>query len=173
MYMKKLVVLLVLLSLCGCSSKKNKDEADYLRYKDNLLLIDNAPAFVESSDYFDATLEVTNNVNGFSYYLIIDNPRYAMYNVSVVAVIEGVTYDENTMAPNYGIFGEERLNLIPNQLYIEGGYVKGVVVNGVTNNDDFVLKVLVSWTNENNDKTHYEYLIIPSKEGMSIEGNYE
>ena len=159
--MKKLFLcLLLLLCLAGCSPVNNEiSEGDLMRYKDFIHLIENNGDFVEQSEFFDFEVVTEKIDSGYSFYLIIDNPRYAMYHVGAVAIIDGHDY-QNEMAPNVGIFGTETYNLIPNQSNVKNGYYKGILLNGLSSKESFDLKFVVSWTNNKHDQLSYVYGIV-------------
>ena len=81
----------------------------------------------------------------YRYYIILDDPKIAMYNVMMIAVENGVSYQEcETMVPSFGIF-EDRVSLVPGQVNYEEGYVKGISISGQSDKDTMDLLILVRW----------------------------
>ena len=81
----------------------------------------------------------------YRYYIILDDPKIAMYNVMMIAVENGVSYQEcETMVPSFGIF-EDRVSLVPGQVNYEEAYVKGISISGQSDKDTMDLLILVRW----------------------------
>lgn len=156
--MKKIITLvLILLLLCGCQNKgqKKADSNDrYLSIIDNIFTHND---FGNSSNYFDINAEVAKIDDGYRFYVTIDNPRNALYDVEALAVEQDVDYS-TTMAANVGIFEESEYCLIPNQTNPNRGYVEGIVISGVSANPEITLYVFVSFKNEDRSLTRYEYI---------------
>ena len=156
--MKKIItVLLVVLLLCACQNKgqKKTDASDrYLSIIDNIFTHND---FVSNSNYFDINAEVAKIDDGYRFYVTIDNPRNALYDVEALAVEEGVDYSK-IMAANIGIFEDSEYCLIPNQTNPNRGFVEGVVISGVSTNPEVTLYVYVSFKNEDRSLTRYEYI---------------
>lgn len=161
--MKKFIsILIISLILCGCSlpSQKRDDTNDrYLSIVDNIFSHND---FSNASNYFDINAELAKIDDGYRFYVTIDKPRNALYDVEVMAVEEGVDYSKN-MAASVGIFDEKEYSLIPNQTNSRKGYVEGLVVSGVSQNPETTLYVYVSFKNEDYSITHYEYIKLDVK----------
>ena len=153
---KLLITLILLLVLSGCSVDTNQDISANGRYFDMISLLKSNQKFMTSSDNFDIVGEVAKINDGYRYYIIIDNPHIALYNVEVLAIEEGIDYSKS-MACNIGIFEDTPYNLIPNQANVEKGYVKGLSVSGVSQNKNIRLKVLVLWQDKALANTYREY----------------
>ena len=96
---------------------------------------------------FDLRWEIAKTDEGYRYYVFIDNPRSALYNIKAIAVEDNSDYTKN-MAANIGIFETKRYNMIPNQSKVEDGYVSGISISGISSNSQINLRVLVQWENK-------------------------
>ena len=92
----------------------------------------------------------------YRFYVTIDNPKAAMYNVEAIAIESDVDYS-NEMAANIGLFEDTKYSMIPNQTNASKGFVKGVNISGVTKNENPVLYILVTWTNKDASATKREF----------------
>lgn len=156
--MKKIIVILLcLFTLVGCQGASN---SDLKLYNEMIEILSNADDFASSSKYFSTTFEVTSTSEGQRYYIVIDNPNIAMYDVSVIAFEEDAD-TENAFAPNAGIFDEE-INIVPNQINKDKGYVKGISISGLLTNNNPVVYCLVQWKDDKNTKVFREYLKLTS-----------
>ena len=151
--MKKLITLLLcFLMLTGCHS----NDASLKLYNEMIEILTNSDDYSNTSKYFTITYETTLTNDGLRYYIVIDNPLMAMYDVNVIAFEEGADTD-NEFAPNAGIFDEE-INLVPNQINIDMGYAKGISISGLCTDESKAILCLVQWKDENNSKVYREYL---------------
>lgn len=146
--MKKIILLIALvLLLNGCALVPAKDDKDvlYLNLIDSLNLRDKN-GFETNSEIFDLTFELNEIENGYRYYVTLDNPKYAMYGVSILAIEEGEDYSDK-MAANAGIFEDDDYYLVPGQAEPSKGYVKGISISGLSNSleEKPKLKVIVQW----------------------------
>ena len=152
--MKKIIaiLLLCLLILTGCHS----NDASLKLYNEMIEILSTSKDFNNSSKYFNVTYEVTNTNDGLRYYIVIDNPNMAMYDVNVIAFEEGADI-ENEFAPNAGIFDGD-INLVPNQINKDMGYAKGISISGLCSNEPKNVLCLVQWKDEKNIKVYREFL---------------
>lgn len=157
--MKKILTLLICLVLFGCQRDVKKVDVKTQNYLDLLHLLSSNEKFQYEAKHFNVEFELVKNNNEFQYYVIIDKAKVAMYNISVIAMIDGMNYTKN-MASNFGIFEKTNHNLIPNQSNMKRGYLEGVIVSGVSQKRDFILKILVQWSNESNTKLFQEFIIL-------------
>lgn len=100
--MKKILVVIVLLLLTGCTNKVEEDKYAYLEYKNNL---EEQKDFVsqeslEFNTYFNLVRETEEKV---TYSLVIDSPKVNMNNVKALLIHDFVTDD---IFPSVGIFDE-------------------------------------------------------------------
>lgn len=151
--MKKIIVILVVLfTLLGCS---NVDRENLKTYEDMASVLNDAKDYVSSSEYFDISVKCATVNDEERYYVTIDNPRIAMYDVKAMAFEDGSDIDVE-FAPNVGIF-DEIINLVPNQINRNDGFVKGITISGVCRSESPVILCLVQWINEDNSKVYREY----------------
>lgn len=145
---KILNVLLIGLLLCGCTrnSKDNLNQAGIETYETYYTEVISNGHYTETSQYFTLSYEMIRVEDGsYRYYIILDDPKIAMYNVMMIAVENGVSYQEcETMVPSFGIF-EDRISLVPGQVNYEEGYVKGISISGQSDKDTMDLLILVRW----------------------------
>ena len=159
---KILIILLSLLCLCGCQEigKENVDPNQrYFSLIDSIL---EHELFAESSNNYDISVEMAKIDGGYRYYITIDNPRSALYDVEAIAIENDVDYT-NTMAANVGVFEESEYTMIPNQKNPEKGYVSGLVMSGVTDKSETTLYVYVSFKSKDYSNIHTEYLKLNAK----------
>lgn len=145
---KILNVLLSGLLLCGCTrnSKDNLNQAGIETYETYYTEVISNGHYTETSQYFTLSYEMIRVEDGsYRYYIILDDPKIAMYNVMMIAVENGVSYQEcETMVPSFGIF-EDRVSLVPGQVNYEEAYVKGISISGQSDKDTMDLLILVRW----------------------------
>lgn len=159
-----LLFVLILFALCGCSEYGKQDIDPDKRY---FALIDNIKeydSFLDASNYFDIEAEMARIEGGYRYYVTIDEPTAALYDVEALAIEKDVDYS-NTMAANVGIFDEKQYSLIPNQKNPDKGYVSGLVISGTCDKPETTLYVYVSFKNEDFSNTHIEYFKLDAKFG--------
>ena len=146
--MKKIIALIVLIMLVsGCSSTNTSDYED--DYYSMISLINERDEFQTSSSYFDISTDISQISDGsYRYYVTIDNPRNAMYDVEVMAIEKDVDYS-STMAANVGVLTDETYNMIPNQVDTNLGFYEGISVSGISTLSSPVLYVLVQWQDSN------------------------
>lgn len=148
--------------LCGCDIKKQTSSDDD-KYLNLIETLNDRTTFVEKSEYFDITTDIAKTNDAYRYYIVIDNPKNAMYDVEAVAVEKGVNYTLN-MAANIGIFEETDYNLIPGQARPEKGYVSGLSISGVSSVPNPTLYLVVQWYSNKQD-IHQEF--------YQLEANFE
>ena len=155
--MKKLLcVFILLLTLCACDDSGKQVADPDERYMYIIEMISEHESFETASDYFDINVEMAKIENGYRYYITVDNPRIAMYDVEMLAIEKNVDY-RTQMAANVGIFDEKEYNLVPNQANVDQGYVKGLVISGVSKYPDTKLYVFVQYKNRDYSVTRSEY----------------
>ena len=157
------VLALMLLSSCKEIGREKADPNE--RYIYMVETLQEHELFAEKSSYFDISADMAKIEGGYRYYITIDNPRLAMYDVELLAIEKGVDY-LNNMAANVGIFEETKYNMIPNQSNPEKGYVKGIVASGVSSSPETTLYIFVQFKNADHTSAHSEYF----KLDVSYEG---
>ena len=155
--MKKLLLIIcLLLGLCACQEDGKQLANPDDRYMYIIEMIREHESFATSSDYFDIAVEMAKIENGYRYYITIDNPRIAMYDIEMLAIEKDVDY-RNNMAANVGIFEEKEYNMVPNQANIDQGFVKGIVVSGISVKPQTTLYIFVQFKNADYSTTRSEY----------------
>ena len=155
--------------LFGCNiDNKRIDPTE--RYMDMADLINSYDTFLDHSNYFDIhgeidIIEESEYKGKYRFYIFIDNPRIAMYDVEAMAIEKNKDY-ESQMAANIGIFDEIEYTLIPNQANPDKGYYKGIVISGISEKANTSLYVLVQWRNSEMSLLHREFF----KVDVSYEG---
>lgn len=161
--MKKLLLILVLvLLLFGCAEDPKKQANPDERYIYIIDMLKEHEVFQISSDYYDINIEMAKINDGYRYYITLDNPKIAMYDIELLAIEDGVDYLDQ-MAANVGIFEETQYNMIPNQANVAKGYTKGIVASGVSKRSDTALYIFVQFKNADYSKVHTEYFKLPVK----------
>ena len=156
--MKKILIsLILLLALFGCQ-KTSSEENKYYSF---LKLLEEREEFSSSSLNYDISYEITPIENEkYRYFITIDKPRIAMYDIEIMAFEQGKDYSDN-IAASAGILSTIQYNMIPNQSDVDKGYISGINISGESDNPHPVLLVLVQW--------HSRDLTIDSIEYFKIE----
>ena len=149
------LVCLLLLSACSLLNRNQNNSGD--RYTYLVDMLKEHSTYAHSSQYFDIDVEMARIEDGYRYYVIIDKPTLAMYDIEVLAIEPDGDY-QNNMAANVGIFEEEEYHMIPNQSNVQEGYVKGVIASGLTQNPEITLHIFVQFKNADYSTVHTEYL---------------
>ncbi|MBQ6494001.1 MAG: hypothetical protein IJI92_09090 [Erysipelotrichaceae bacterium] len=157
-----LTVLFLLLVMSGCVSDGKEVANPDDRYTYLIEMIEEHENFTDSSNYFDIAVEMAKISDGYRYYITIDNPRIAMYDIELIAIEKGVDY-RSRMAANVGIFEETSYNMVPNQANIEQGYVKGIVASGVSSEPETTLYIFVQFKNSDYSLSHSEYFKLDAR----------
>ena len=167
--MKKiLLIILLLISLCACNEDgKQKADPDE-RYMYIIEMISEHETFQDSSNYFDIAVEMAKISDGYRYYITIDNPRIAMYDIELLAIEKSVDY-RTQMAANVGIFEEKEYHMVPNQSNPDQGYVKGIVASGVSKNPITTLFIFVQFKNSDFSAVRSEYFKLDVSYGEQSE----
>lgn len=151
--MKKLFIILFLsLFLVSCT---DTDLENIRIYEEMINILNDAAEYNTSSSHYSISINFSRTAQEKRYYIVIDDPQIAMYDVKAIAFEEGpINSDE--ACPNVGIF-DESINLVPNQINKEKGFVKGISISGVYSGDEPTILCLVQWINEDNTKVYREY----------------
>lgn len=114
-------------------------------------LINERDEFKTNSSYFDISTDISRIADGgYRYYVIIDRPRNAMKEISMMVIEKDVDYSQ-TMAANIGVLTSEDFNMIPNQFNPNKGYYEGISASGVSTISNPTLYVLVQWKDGNSN----------------------
>lgn len=147
--MRKLLLMsMLVLLLVGCGSNAESDDKIKLEnYAYIYQTITDNDTFNSVSNYYDMQVVMTLIANeGYRYDIIIDNPKIAMYDIKMMAIENNIEYSmADKMMPSIGIFDDEEYNMVPYQLNVDLGYVKGIVISGVTDNPIVNLKIRITW----------------------------
>lgn len=155
--MKKIfLLLLLLLTLCACTQNKKQDINAEEKYKYLIESLENYSEFSSGSIYYDLDVEMSKIEEGYRYYVTLDNPCLSMYEVQIIAIEKGVDYS-TTMAASSGVL-DSRYSLIPNQSKVEDGYVKGIVISGISTLPSTTLNIYVNFYNRDYSKEYTEYI---------------
>lgn len=144
------------LVLTGCGSQDAADSLAYDEYEKDFNEINETTDFKTESDAFSLSFEMVNNEDGtYTYSIIADEARIAMYDVTLMAVEEGVGIREKMM-PSIGIY-DGPYAMIPMQVNSEEGYVKGLAINGTTDHSPVVLRLMAEWEDRHGGTTTREF----------------
>ena len=153
---KALLIFTLLLALSGCMNIGRKEANVNERYSNIIELIKEHENFATTSNYYDISVEMAKINEGYRYYITIDNPRIAMYDIELLAIEDGVDYMAN-MAANVGIFEETQYNMIPNQSNAAKGFTKGIIASGISTKPETTLYIFTQFKNQDFSKIHSEY----------------
>ncbi len=167
---KKMWMIPVMVLLLGCQNSKNDRAKSVLTaYEGYYRAIEENSRFSGESLYYSVDITMSEMPDHtYRYYCFIDDPQIAMYDITVMAVENGIGYDASgKMMPSVGIFEDMDFSMVPYQTYADAGFVKGVVISGETNDDQVTLNMLVEWKDKNHEKITREYLsYVVSPEGF-------
>jgi hypothetical protein len=154
----KAVICCGMLLLTGCQ-KETADAASLEEYQTYYNTVSENVAFAHESRNFSCELEMTQVSDGtYRYYVVIDGPKTAMYDIVAIVVENDVSYaDADKMMPSIGIFDEKK-SMIPNQVDTANGFVKGIALSGETSESSISLKVLVEWKDKAGKESTSEFL---------------
>lgn len=149
-----------LLLLTGCTGRKNTDTG-MVNYEAYFHAVESNAKFEESSRYYTLSTEMNEMPDGtYRYYVIVDDPQIAMYEIKVLAVEKDATFEKSVkMMPSSGIL-DDAVSMIPGQVNSEGGFVKGIALSGECTEPQITLSVLVAWKDKNGQKETREFLTV-------------
>ncbi|MBR2811809.1 MAG: hypothetical protein IKD69_10545 [Solobacterium sp.] len=157
--MKKmlLICLTAVTILTGCRPKTTADDANLDAYRTYFDSIVYNSQFTSSSEYYSISTEMVKIREGsFRYYVFFDEPQVSMYDVIILAIENDMAYNEEKMMPSIGIF-DSRYSMIPYQVNLDEGYVKGIVISGECSEPQLQLKIMVEWKDHNRANTYREF----------------
>ena len=166
--MRKMIFALSLaVMISGCALQNKNEDAKAVVYETYYKTVEETTSFIETSDYYDISTEMVSMDDGtYRYYIIIDNPQIAMYDIVALAVEDGISYNANDrMMPSIGIYDSVN-SMIPGQVNREAGFVQGLIISGETDQESITMKMIVEWKDRNRDKSYREFvrLQIPQQE---------
>lgn len=145
---KKAFVLLLILTLSACTfnTQEYLSKENYARYQAYYTSIFDNDRFITFTDAYNIQVVFTKVAEQYRYDIIIDEPTIAMYDIEVMAVENDVIFERaDKMMPSFGIFELNDSNMIPFQVDVEKGYVKGIILSGMVDVPIVELKVMVAW----------------------------
>ena len=148
--MRKIVlwVLLLVLFMTSCSSSHSKDSKSIQNYESYVDAVLSNAGSVTKNIPFDYKMSVVHQEDqSYQYEIVISNPRIAMYNIQAIAVDPALDSNENVY-PCLGLLGEDAdtaFHMIPYQANGPRNYVNKIYVDGVTNESQFTIYVIVTW----------------------------
>jgi hypothetical protein len=165
-------ILTAALLLCsGCTAeKKDAEAASLASYEGYYKAVADNSRFQKGSLYYSISAEMSELPDGtHRYYVFLDNPQVAMYDIIMMAVENDTALaDAKKMFPSIGIFDNTNYSMIPSQVYSDGGYVKGLVMSGETADPSINLKIIVEWNDQSNSKVYREFIAMTvSMDGVS------
>ena len=162
--MKKILIALLLFLLCACKQGDVINNSAREKYNDMVDFLREHDTFTADSELFDISYDVSRIEGGYRFYIIIDNVRTAMYDVTAIAIEPGVDYS-STMAASIGIFEENDYSLIPNQYNAQKGFVKGISISGLSDTERPELLLMVEWKNKDMSVTYREFIRLNASGG--------
>lgn len=160
MFKKGWLVLLILLSGCLERPRDVAFERALTLYESHYFSILDNDRFLTSSNNFDLIIEKYELSSQFRYDLIIDNPQVAMYEIVIVIVENNQDFETlENLGPSIGVF-DTTVNLVPNQINVDKGFPRGILLSGVSSMDKIQLKVMVSWKDYYKLKQNREYFTV-------------
>jgi len=160
MFKKGWLVLLILLSGCLQRPKDIEFERALKIYESHYFSILDNDRFLTSSSYFDLSVEKYDLTTHYRYDLIINNPQVAMYEIFVVVVENNQDFETlENLSPSIGVF-DSTVNLVPNQINIDKGFPRGILLSGISTSETMQLKVMVAWKDYYKIRQMREYFIV-------------
>ena len=175
--MRKLLCLLLLIGLtAGCKASAKVSEQMMASYEGYYLSVQDNERFQNGSDYYRISGEISQIADGsYRYYIFLDSPQIAMYDVVMLAVEDDIPFDSaEKMMPSIGVFEKKDYSLVPFQTRVTAGYVKGLVISGECDQPSVNLKLMVEWRDQSRKNSVREYLAFTlDSSGYEAEGNTE
>lgn len=157
-FLKCMFATVLFLSGCSTAQEKKTDAVKYEEYQTYYQMVLDNQKFVESSDHFTISLEMSEIPDGtYRYAIVVDEAQVSMYDVVMIAVEDHTAFeDAKTMMPSLGIF-EDPCSLIPHQVNVEEGYAKGFAMSGESDTDGIDLEILVQYKDQTRSSTTREF----------------
>lgn len=159
---KLVLLLVVLLSVSGCQATNKTEQIIKQKYETYYHEIMNNELFSASSSYFDLTGTINEvGPNKYRYDLIIDNPKVAMFSVNALVVENNrdlFSEQIDSVLPLAYSTSKLPINLMPFQVNLAQGYVKGVVLSGIVSELPVNLKVVVLWEDYGEIKDYKQFI---------------
>lgn len=158
--MRKIFVgLVIALFMTACQNDAQILQEKYERYKLHYQSILNTTQFKSSSELFSIEVSLMDLSNGqYRYDVFVDEPLIAMHDVEILAIVDnGLLLVSDQMMPSIGIFEDQSYRMIPYQVDVDLGYHKGFNLNGIVDDSEINIKVVVMWKDYFEIKTEREY----------------
>jgi len=159
---KKAILFLLIIFLTSCASNANSilEEENFSRYQAYYTSIFDNDRFIRQPQNYNMDVVFTKIDNKYRYDIIIDEPIIAMYDVEVMVIENDQAFERTEkMMPSFGVFEREEKNMIPHQIDIEKGYVKGIVVSGLVDSSVVELKIMIGWKDYSKLNSFREFFI--------------
>ncbi len=174
-FMRKFLCLLLCIGLLsGCKKTAKASEQMMASYEGYYLSVQDNERFQAASDYYRISGEITQIADGgYRYYIFLDSPQIAMYDVVMLAVENDTPVESaKKMMPSIGVFEKKDYSLVPFQTRVTAGYVKGLVLSGECAEPSVDLKLMVEWRDQSRKNAYREYLAFTlDQDGYDAEGN--
>ena len=160
---KILIMIIFVVFLGGCASKSDSiDKIKLENYAYIYQTITDNDTFNAVANYYDLQVVMAKiSDQQYRYDIIIDNPKIAMYDIKIMAVENNVDFSlADEMMPSIGIFDDEEFNMVPYQINKDLGYVKGLVISGLTDKPIVNLKIRIVWKDYSKVEETKEYFNI-------------
>lgn len=158
--MKKFAIFLALILLttllAACELEEENDGVKRARYDSLIAALQENQKFLDKAEYFTISSDMAKTEDGYRYYIFIDKPRIALYDIEAIAVADDIDYSKE-IAPNISILDDEVYNMIPNQTNVAKNYVEGIVLSGMTKYPNTAIKMYVQWKNRELSETSGAY----------------
>ncbi|MBQ6281925.1 MAG: hypothetical protein IJK66_00110 [Bacilli bacterium] len=142
--MKKIILLITILLLCGC----NKDNSALKKY--NLYIEELKVSEISKEIPFDIVVDISKFTDQeYMYKVIIDNPKEELRDIEALIIHDKYTKD---IFPSSGIF-DDKYNLIPNNINKDINNVKGIILIGYLPYEEDInitFKLLIKYKDNNN-----------------------
>ena len=151
--------LVIALFMTACQNDAQILQEKYERYKLHYQSILNTTQFKSSSELFSIEVSLMDLSNGqYRYDVFVDEPLIAMHDVEILAIVDnGLLLVSDQMMPSIGIFEDQSYRMIPYQVDVDLGYHKGFNLNGIVDDSEINIKVVVMWKDYFEIKTEREY----------------
>lgn len=161
--MKKILSLLfIFIIICGCTEVGKENIDPNQRYYSLIDSINEHDSFSNFSNYYNISTDIAKINDGYRFYITIDEPTCALYDIEALAIEKNVDYSSN-MAASIGIFDEREYSMIPNQKNVDKGFVSGLVFSGVSQSPETSLYIYVSFKNSDYSNVYNEYIKLDVK----------
>lgn len=145
---KTIILLVALLVLVGCFDSQRVQEEQLARYETYWTSMLNETQFQTTSRNFNIEVDIDKVDNFYEYYVVIDEPKVAMYDIEIMVIENSELFDAfDRMLPSVGIF-DEPFNMVPYQVRRDLNYREGAaLVRQELTEPQVTIQVMVMWKN--------------------------